>query len=443
MFLPDSENTFDGLLLGWKKKRPSQQFGFQNPSSIDKPRKIAASAEASPVLYDGNSHLMTFAPTGAGKGRGMIIPTLLRYPGSVVVIDPKGENYAVTADQRRKMGQKVVVLDPFHRATRGKSEGDRFNVFDIFKLPNTIIDADASMLAWQLAAGHSFSKDAFWDNTAAAFMFGLICHVATAFDDSDRNLNRVLKYLYADDIVYGLAVLLDSKTVKCPQAHREIAAFLQLPDRDTRPSVLATALSWVKSLNMQCVEETLESSTFDLQDLLDGHPISIYLCIPPDKLLSHRSLLRMWIAALMTTVLRRETCPDRQTLFVLDECAQLGTMPLLEQAVTLLRGYGLQVWTFWQDLEQVRANYPNRHETLINNAAVLQAFGISNGRMAQQLTEVLDCSAAELMGMKCDELRVCINGRGSQTCLLPDYLSDAAFQGLWNDNPFFGKSSGK
>jgi len=149
-----------------------------------------------------------------------------------------------------------------------------------------------------------------------------------------------------------------AKTVKGPHAYREIAAFLQLPERDTRPSVLATALSWVKSLNTECVEATLESSTFDLNDLLEGKPISIYRCIPPDKLTSHKALLKMWIAALMTTVLRRTSCPEKKTLFILDECAQLGTMPLLEQAVTLLRGYGLQVWTFWQDMEQVRANYP-------------------------------------------------------------------------------------
>jgi len=50
----------------------------------------------------------------------------------------------------------------------------------------------------------------------------------------------------------------------------------------------------LKSLNTQCVEETLESSTFDLNDLLEGKPISIYLCIPPDKLTSHKALLKIW-----------------------------------------------------------------------------------------------------------------------------------------------------
>ena len=146
-------------------------------------------------------------------------------------------------------------------------------------------------------------------------------------------------------------------------------------------------------------------------------------------------------AALLTTVLRREKCPEKKTLFILDECAQLGTMPLLEQAVTLLRGYGLQVWTFWQDMEQVRSNYPSRHETLINNAAVLQAFGISNSMMARQLTEVLDCSSADLLTMKNEESRVFMKGQGSRTCRLPDYLHDAAFKGLWDNNPFFGGPS--
>jgi type IV secretion system protein VirD4 len=439
MIMASPENLFDGLFLGWQQNPIPGNFGFQNTRLSGHSTSNSTESGLSPMLYHGDSHLMTIAPTGSGKGRGLIIPTLLSYPGSVVVIDPKGENYAVTARRRREMGHEVVVLDPFRRATRGKEKGDNFNVLDMFKLPDTIVDADANMLAWQLAAGHSFSKDPFWEISASSLLFGLISHVVTAFDEPERNMNRVLKYLYAEDVVYALAVLLDSKTVKCPYAHREIAAFLQLPERDTRPSVMATALSWVKSLNTRCVEETLESSTFDLNDLLEGKPISIYLCIPPDKLTSHKALLRMWIAALLTTVLRREKCPEQKTLFILDECAQLGTMPLLEQAVTMMRGYGLQVWTFWQDMEQVRYCYPNRHETLINNAAVLQAFGISNSRMAQQLTEILDCPAADLLAMGNRELQMYLKGHGSQTCRLSDYLNDTAFAGLWDVNPFFAK----
>ncbi len=441
MIMPVSKPLFDGLLVGWKQPGINRTFGFQS-SKVAYPETAADSnSELKSLCYEGDSHLMTFAPTGSGKGRGVIIPTLLSYPGSVVVIDPKGENYKVTARRRREMGHQVVVLDPFERATRGRCTGDKFNPFDIFKLPETIVDADANMLAWQLAAGHSFSRDPFWDIVGSSFLFGIIAHVATGVPQAERNLNRVLKYLYSDDVVYNLAVLLDSKTVVCPHAHREIASFLQLPERDTRPSVLATALSWVKSLNTRCVETCVESSTFDLHDLLEGKPISIFLCIPPDKLTSHKALLRMWVAALLTTVLRRQTRPKQSTLFILDECAQLGTMPLLEQAVTLLRGYGLQVWSFWQDVEQVRANYPGGHATLINNAAVLQAFGISNSQMARQLSEVEDSSCEKLLSMRGNQSTTFIKGQGTHTVQLPDYLYDPIFTGLWDPNPFFGGSS--
>ncbi|MCA9056074.1 MAG: TraM recognition domain-containing protein, partial [Planctomycetaceae bacterium] len=139
-------------------------------------------------------------------------------------------------------------------------------------------------------------------------------------------------------------------------------------------------------------------------------------------------------------VLRRDRRPDRRTLFILDECAQLGTMPLLEQAVTLLRGYGLQVWTFWQDMEQVRANYPFGYKTLINNSAVLQTFGVSNAQMARELSEVVDASPRELLYMDPANSLLTLPGEGSLVCRRPDYLCDPAFEGLWDPNPFFRPS---
>ena len=64
---------------------------------------------------DDDRHLVTLAGSRAGKGRSLIIPNLLSYPGSVVCIDPKGENAAVTARYRREvLGQEVVVLSLIH-----------------------------------------------------------------------------------------------------------------------------------------------------------------------------------------------------------------------------------------------------------------------------------------------------------------------------------------
>ena len=77
------------------------------------------------VVSGDDSHLMTIAPTGAGKGRDVIIPNLLSYDGSVVVFDPKGENYDVTHRYRRDvLGHQVVLLDPFASSRTG-SEHER------------------------------------------------------------------------------------------------------------------------------------------------------------------------------------------------------------------------------------------------------------------------------------------------------------------------------
>src|SRR5438067_12823330 len=93
-----------GILLGWNTSRRSG-FGFV-------PRNDHAPT-GEPLWYLGDNHLMTVAPTGAGKGRGVIIPNLLSYPGPVVIVDPKGEAYQTTARRRRQMGQRVIILDPF------------------------------------------------------------------------------------------------------------------------------------------------------------------------------------------------------------------------------------------------------------------------------------------------------------------------------------------
>lgn len=64
------------------------------------------------LRYSGDAHLLTIAPTRSGKGVSGIIPNLLTYDGSVLVVDPKGENARITARQRRKFGP-THILDPF------------------------------------------------------------------------------------------------------------------------------------------------------------------------------------------------------------------------------------------------------------------------------------------------------------------------------------------
>ncbi len=92
--------------------------------------------------------------------------------------------------------------------------------------------------------------------------------------------------------------------------------------------------------------------------------------MPPDKLVSHRTLLKRWIGVLLKTITSRVAIPDRQTLFLLDEAGQMGHFAYLYSIITLCRGYGLTCWTVWQDFQQLASNYPYAWQTLMNNCGV-------------------------------------------------------------------------
>ena len=99
-----------------------------------------------PAPDDG--HIITVAPTGAGKGRSAIIPNLLRYQGPVIVVDPKGENCRVTARARRAMGHDVRIIDPFGLVT---DKTDQLNPLDVLGRPGVELESEAQALAMMLS----------------------------------------------------------------------------------------------------------------------------------------------------------------------------------------------------------------------------------------------------------------------------------------------------
>lgn len=425
--LPDDGSA---LFLGWSGTDHAPTLGF-------KPTTTRAAARP-PLTYDGDGHLMTVAPTGAGKGVGVIIPALLTYPGSVIVTDIKGENYQVTARYRREMGQQVVVLDPFGLVAH-KDKADKLNPFDLFKVPGSDPESDAEMIASQLAVGHEFSSDRYWEDTGRGLVAGLVADVATSSPPEKRNLCTLRELLYNDDLDYTLAVALDTrKKSMSPLARDEFVAYLAAPADKTRPCIRTTATTFVKCLGSTAVSRSLEKSTFDLTDLLRNKPMTIYLVLPPEKLLSHRGLLRLWVVTLMTVVMRRTRLPKQRTLFLLDEAAQLGSLDLLPQAVSLLRGYGLQVWTFWQDLSQLMKLYPSNWEAVVNNAAVLQAFGVPGHAARVGWRAVLGDVDAQLASeMHPDEMLVAVTGRPTTRHTRANYLRDKPFAGRFDANHRF------
>jgi type IV secretion system protein VirD4 len=420
--VPDRGQPKQQLLLGWKRATDTH---------IPARGLASSTGDCQPVTYDGDAHLLTCASTGAGKGRSVIIPNLLSYPGPVIVVDIKGELYQCTGRRRREMGHQVIALDPFHLVTQRSGS---LNPFDLMTLPRSDIDSDSEMLASLLAVGNRFSTEPFWNTTANGLMAALIAQIAS-YSPAERHLGRLRDWLYHEDMDMAIAGALDRDAVKSRMARDQFIGYLAAPHQQTRPCIRATACSYISALCSDQVALALGASSFRLQDVYEGKPLSIYIVISPDKVESHSPLLRLWVGTLLTTVTRRTVMPRQRTLFMLDECAQLGSLSILRQAITLLRGSGLQTWTFWQDLSQLRQLYPNDWQTIVNNSGVLQVFGIANHHMAKEWSELL--GQQELDRLARDETIILRQGQGSLVCRRPDYLTDKVFAGLFDDNQRF------
>ncbi len=365
------------------------------------------------LRYAGEGHLMTVAPTRSGKGTGAIIPNLLTYPGSVVVTDPKGENYAVTARRRaRALGQAVRALDPFDQLgalSRGLEAAGRapLEVVRATYNPMDLIDPQgddglesAALLVDMLVlpSEHRGGESAFWDEEAKALLGGLILYVAAAELDEEcrptpqRTLARVRELLTLprpefDAMMKGmLASGLYGGLVR-----RAAARHLQKEERE-RSGVVSTAQSHTHFLDSPRMTEAMARSSLDLHRLKE-EGVSLYLVLPAHHLDTYARWLRLVVACALHELARSPGKPTvngrpHRVLFLLDEFAHLGRMNPVLRAFGLMAGFGVQVWTFLQDLSQLKGTYPDRWGTFLANADVLQAFGTNDLETAKYLSEL-------------------------------------------------------
>lgn len=334
------------------------------------------------LRYAGPAHLLTIAPTRTGKGVGTIIPNLIDYPGSVVCIDPKGENARVTARQRGKFGP-VHVLDPF--GVTGQPSG-AFNPLDRIDPAGLDLADDAMTLADALvydAPGEA--GEAHWNEEAKALIAGLILHIVASEPPATRTLATLRDHLTLAPQVF--AALLSDMQGQGGLVARAANRHLGKSDREAA-GVLSAAQRHTHFLDSPRMTAVLGRSDFAFADL-KATPASVFLVLPPDRLATYARWLRLMVAQGLTDLARAGTAPPRPVLFLLDEFAALGRLDPVERAMGLMAGYGVQLWPILQDVHQLRATYERRAGTFLSNAGVLQVFGVNDHDSAKLVSDLL------------------------------------------------------
>lgn len=413
-----SNTPLNGLLLGWSDTPESETI--------------------TPVWDTSREgHLITIAPTGSGKGVSCAIPALLTWQGPTIVVDPRGENYAVTAERRRAMGHIVHRLDPFKIA--GDDEGDSLNPMDLIDPNADDFEDNAAVVAHLCMQGGSLGhSDPFWDERASTLVVKII---VSLFERMQRRptladvQNILKKGAVHDDTLQDAFPTIDEQNLKTPRLTLiQVLNASEFASERTLSSILATANSHLGFLRSPAVHSSLTSSTIHLDDITAGAMQTIYLIIPPDKLISHGKLIRLWIGVMLAAISRRRRAPPQPTLFIIDEAAQLGEVNEIRSALTLMRAYGMRVWLFFQDMSQLQAVYKKDWESIMNNCKIQQFFGAKSPHAKKALQTYLG-DTLPLDRLTADGMAL-FNGETLTTVRRANYLHDPVFKGLASPHPF-------
>ena len=385
-----------GVLVtsAWRRRCPaapsashgSAHWGLGEPLHRDRGLLLGKQGNI-PLRHLGEGHVLTVAPTRSGKGVSCVIPNLLDHPGSVLVTDPKGENYAVTARWRRELGQGVFAFDPF--AIAG-SEHDTatYNPLDLIDATAQEAIDDARMLADMIVLPDGREgEQMFWNEEARGILTGLILHVAANAPPENRTLTHVRTLLTLAPAQFA-ELLKDMQASPAADGlvSRAAARILQKAEKE-RSGVISTAQSHTHFLDSPRMAMALGRSSVDLS-VLKRDPASMYLILPTDRIDAYARWLRLMIACALLGIARTRGQPKERVLFLLDEFAHLGRMHPVQRDIGLAGGFGVSFWLVVQDLSQLRGTYGETWPTFLANVDVLQAFGTNDWDTAEYLSKM-------------------------------------------------------
>ena len=365
-------------------------------------------------IYSGDysGHILTIASTGSGKGVGVVIPNLLRHKGSAIVLDPKGENYIVTAQQRRKLGNKVFYYDPwdvmgyYPGVNHANTVRAQINPFDYLLVDDPDFIDNARALASSLIVRDDPSASFFY-NEAETFLFRLIVSVCVAYPmgHKERNILTVRNLLTlppfdkADSLYEWLKIFIIDKP-SIPSVLKtipnELISWLDLNKKGKAAAFTNTYSFCLQATDFatnQRVADSLKTSNIDMMQL-KTNPQTLYLILDLKRLTLNSAVYKPFIRFIVTTAMLGASVrvgsanrPKDRVLFLLDEIAQLGNLQYLPQMLSIYAGMGITVWTIWQDIAQIQKNYDKEWSSIVNNCAIQQYFGVNDNDTAENVSK--------------------------------------------------------
>src|SRR5258708_23599235 len=269
----------------WATSEEAHAAGLLNPDGV-----VLGRLDRKYLRHDGPEHVLCFAPTRSGKGVGLVVPTLLTWPGSCIVHDIKGENWQLTAGWRAGFG-RVLLFDPTNpdssaynpllEVRRGDSE-----VRDVQNIADILVDPEGAL-----------ERRNHWEKTSHALLVGAILHVLYA--EPDKTLAGVANFLSDPrrPIEKTLWAMMATPHLGAAGAHPVVASAareLLNKSENERSGVLSTAMSFLGLYRDPVVAKVTERCEWRIADLVEGSRAATRsLVVPPSDISRNKPLIRL------------------------------------------------------------------------------------------------------------------------------------------------------
>ncbi|MER9026113.1 conjugal transfer protein TraG [Mesorhizobium sp. M0815] len=376
----------------WARPNEVKSAGLLGPDGV-----VLGKLDHDYLRHDGPEHVLCFAPTRSGKGVGLVVPSLLTWPGSAIVHDIKGENWQLTAGFRAKHG-RVLLFDP----TNAKSSAynpllevrrGEWEVRDVQNVADVLVDPEGSL-----------EKRNHWEKTSHSLLVGAILHVLYA--EADKTLAGVAGFLSDPKrpIETTLAAMMTTRHLGLAGPHPVVAStareLLNKSDNE-RSGVLSTAMSFLGLYRDPVVAKVTRRCDWRIADIVaDPMPATLYLVVPPSDISRTKPLIRLVLNQIGRRLTEDLHAKDRhhRVLMMLDEFPALGRLDFFESALAFMAGYGLKAFLIAQSLNQIEKAY-GANNSILDNCHVRVSFATNDERTAKRVSDALG-TATEMKAMK-------------------------------------------
>lgn len=333
-----------------------------------------------------SGHHVVISGSQGGKGVSCVLPAILDHGGPVAVLDIKGELFAMTQEDRKKRGRKVVVLNPFNVVEENKwhwnpleyirpeeFERDSRIIIEGLLEPETPynqhfykVSADILQVTLEVMH-HTMSKEDFTLNT----LYDVVC--------GPEFINRLKLWIKYPEFLDGRPAKMATTILSAGEEER--GSFFTTIKRN---------LSWIgyeknkvflqpnkDEDNSNDLNANANTQTFSFDELLDNK-IDLFCVIPLDMIETMSGFLRLFTNIVLGTVIRQSGYknPKEKILLMLDEFPRLGAMRQLINIVTVAAGAGIEAFMVSQDKSSIESVWGKETDVIFGSSATVRLFNL-------------------------------------------------------------------